>query len=49
MIWLSFANWHSSSGRFFTLTRIYSPGWRWTPFVRVRKRYRSWFGFWGRA
>lgn len=45
MIIISLGRWFSASGRFFIRTRIYWRG-RWTPFCRIRKRYRSWFGYW---
>jgi hypothetical protein len=44
MVWLSFARWSSASGVFFVRERIYRNG-RWTPLVKVRKRYKSWLGF----
>ena len=46
---LSFDCWSSSSGMFTIKERIYSKYspflFGWTPFVTVRKRYDSWFGF----
>lgn len=37
---IAFGRWSSASGRWFTRTRIYWKGWKWTPFVCVRWRYR---------
>lgn len=45
---LSFGRWHSASGFFFVRERLYRSRHRWTPFVRVRKRYKTWLGFWAR-
>jgi hypothetical protein len=48
MIWIRFGTWNNAAGRFFVSTRIWRKGYIWTPFVKVRKRYTSWFGYWGR-
>ena len=40
MIWISFGRWDSAAGRWFKRKRIRLGG-RWSPFVRVRKRYPS--------
>jgi hypothetical protein len=48
MLWLSFALWSSSSGSVLVARRLYARG-RWTPFVRLKRRYpwRSvWRGVW---
>ncbi|WP_157109911.1 hypothetical protein [Thermanaeromonas toyohensis] len=37
MIWLNFGRWSSAAGRFI-YERIYINGWRWTPFVRIKRR-----------
>jgi hypothetical protein len=47
MIWMSFARWSASAGMFFVFKRIYRKG-RWTPFVKVKKRYKTWLGYWGK-
>src|SRR5690625_1222240 len=47
MLWVSFSRSDYMAGMFFTAERIYVKG-KWTPFVRLQKRYKSWFGFWGR-
>ena len=36
---VALGRWSSASGRWFTRERIYWKGWKWTPFVRVRRRY----------
>ncbi|TET67571.1 MAG: hypothetical protein E3J56_12680 [Candidatus Aminicenantes bacterium] len=41
MIWLSFKRWSSSSGSMFMAERIYRQGYRWTPFVMLRPRYKK--------
>lgn len=46
MIWISFKRWNHAGGRFFSWYR-HSPRGSWTPFIIGRKRYSSWFGFWG--
>lgn len=33
--------WSNAAGRFFLWDRIYSKGFKWTPFVRVRRRKRK--------
>jgi hypothetical protein len=39
-VWLG--RWSHWAARFFTLTRGYAQGWRWTPFVAVRwRRYAT--------
>lgn len=40
MIWIAFGRWNGSGGRWFCRQRIYWKGYKWTPFVRVRWRYR---------
>lgn len=54
MFLLSFKDWGSSHGVFFTKERLYytdskTGTKKWTPFVRVSKRYPTWFGHWGPA
>lgn len=46
MIVLCLGSWNNSAGRFFILTRVRWRG-RSTPFCRIRKRYKSWLGYWG--
>lgn len=46
MFWISFGRWNHSAGHFFIQERIYRKGYIWTPFVRVRRRYSSWLGYW---
>ncbi len=41
MILLSFDTWNSAHGKRFTRERIYRHGWQWTPFVRIKWRYKS--------
>jgi len=48
MIFLSLGRWSTRHGCFLTRTRLYWRGWRWTPFCRFEKRYKTWLGFWGR-
>jgi len=43
MIGINFNKWSGSSGRFLKCKRIYFKGYIWTPFIRMRKRYKSWF------
>lgn len=45
MYWISFKKYSGGGGYFFKFRRIYHNG-KWTPFIRVKKRYDSWFGFW---
>ena len=45
MYWLSFKKWDSSHGIFFVYERAYIRGYKWTPFIRVRKRYKTWLGY----
>lgn len=40
MIWLSFKKWSSKYMRYLCYTRIYHKG-KWTPFVKIKKRYKS--------
>lgn len=40
MPFVALGEWSSAHGRWFTRTRIYWKGYKWTPFVRVRWRYR---------
>ncbi|MCK5602140.1 hypothetical protein KAR91_09730 [Candidatus Pacearchaeota archaeon] len=47
MIWINFGKWTGSSGKFFSSARILRKGFIWTPFIRVKKRYDSWLGYWG--
>lgn len=46
MIWINFAKWNNSAGRFLTWERVYRKGYIWTPFCHIRKRYNTWLGFW---
>jgi DNA-directed RNA polymerase subunit RPC12/RpoP len=46
MIVLNFGRFSHRGGRFLFWERIYWHGWRWTPFCRIEKRYKSWFGYW---
>jgi hypothetical protein len=43
--WLSFARWSSRSGLFLIAERHYL-GFRWTPLIFLRKRYKTWLGYW---
>ena len=45
MVTVAFGRWSDCAGRFFTLKRIYYKGYKWTPFCRIKKRYKSWFGY----
>jgi len=50
MYLLSFSFWSSASGMFFIRERVYAKwGWGsrfgWTPFVKLRKRYPTWLGY----
>ncbi len=46
MIWFALGKWNSASGAFFVRDRIRRKGYVWTPFVRLRWRYGSfWKGF----
>jgi len=47
IIGLNFDVWSNCGGIFFKYSRIRFRG-KWTPFVKVRKRYKKWFGFWGK-
>ncbi len=47
MILPRLGSWSGSSGVFLRWERIYWKG-HWTPFCHVRRRYRSWLGYWGR-
>lgn len=40
MIFIAFGRWNHSAGRRFISERIWWKGYCWTPFVRVRKRYK---------
>lgn len=40
MIWLNFERWNTAANPWFYMTRVRLQGWRWTPLVRVRWRYR---------
>jgi len=42
---LSLGSCHGDSGIFFKTTRVYVRGYRWTPFVKIEKRYSKWLGF----
>jgi len=44
MIVFRLGKWTSSSQVFFVYERIYING-MWTPFCKIRKRYKSWFGY----
>lgn len=39
MWWISFGRWNHSAGRWLVLKRYFWRGYRWTPFVRISKRY----------
>lgn len=39
MLWISFAKWNRSCGRFFIFERYYKHGYKWTPLVKVSFRY----------
>lgn len=40
--WLNFERWGHAGGRWFVARRIYRHGWKWTPFVWLkRRRYGS--------
>lgn len=41
MIWFSFARWSHAAGQRFVRDRIYWKGYRWTPLVSIRWRYRK--------
>ncbi len=47
MIAISFGRWNYAAGIFLTWERLRLKG-LWTPFCRIRKRYASWLGFWGK-
>jgi hypothetical protein len=48
MLGISFARWSGKHGYFLSWYRIFRRGYIWMPFCRVRKRYSSWLGFWGK-
>jgi hypothetical protein len=39
MMFIAFGRWSNAAGRWFIRERIYWRGYRWMPFVRVRRRY----------
>ena len=41
IIFINFGKWSSSHGKFFTMERIYQNGWKWTPFVKIKKRHKK--------
>ena len=41
MIWIAFGRWNHSAGRWFVRRRLYWQGYRWTPFVRIKGRYKQ--------
>jgi len=45
MVTVAFGRWSDCAGRFFTLKRIYYKSYKWTPFCRIKKRYKTWFGY----
>jgi hypothetical protein len=53
MILFSFEKWSGKGGMFFYWKRIYSKyspfNLGWTPFCTVKKRYKTWFGFWSKS
>jgi len=40
MIIISFGKWSTAAGRWFIRERIYINGYKWTPFCKIRRRYR---------
>lgn len=41
MFWLNYKKWSSSHGNYFTAERIYLNGWKWSPFIWIKKRYKK--------
>ena len=41
MIWISFAKWSSSGTSMFVWERVYRNGYKWTPFIIARARYKA--------
>lgn len=41
VLWLNFERWGYAGGRWFVARRIYRQGWKWTPFVWLKRRYAS--------
>jgi len=47
MIWVSFGRWSGMGGTFLSWESNLLSDWKWTPLVKVEKRYDSWLGYWG--
>jgi len=41
MIWIKFGKWNHAARRWFIYDRIYRKGYKWTPLVRVQRRYKA--------
>jgi hypothetical protein len=41
MIWLSFDHWSRRADSMFTYDRVYRNGYKWTPFVEIKRRYKQ--------
>ena len=39
LYWISFGKWSNAGGPYFCAWRWYWKGYRWTPFVKLTKRY----------
>jgi hypothetical protein len=46
MIWINFGKWSMAGSFFLKSYRIFREGHKWTPFIRVYKRFDSWLGYW---
>ncbi len=48
MIFISLKNYKNIGGKFFSYKRIMLNGYLWTPFVIIKKRYKTWLGYWNK-
>jgi len=40
MFWLNFGRWDRQGTAMFTITRVYWNGWKWTPLIYIKPRYK---------